>query len=193
MLLPFPPTSLVLLLCISQRIISSLPSPQTFNTSSPMLTFSWRLVSYFRETMQAKRRDLSYLICHLSAFLFPWTTRNVEMYYERFILPPSWGSQSIYFHTSFHSFFFFPASSISPSYTRLFPSSIKILRKKFKTSKNPTSLSNDLIVSYSPNSKFSKVLPVFFHFSNSALPFSFTVTPFRFPSYFTSKKHLAWL
>lgn len=56
---PFPPTSRVPLLCISQRFSSGLLSPQTSNTSCPTLSLSWRRVSYFRETVGAMGRDLS--------------------------------------------------------------------------------------------------------------------------------------
>lgn len=105
------------------------------------------------------KRDLSYLICHLSASLFPCTTRDREMHDRRFVVPPAWGSPPIYSILASIPSFSFPASSISPSYTRSFPSSIKILRKKLKTSKNLTSFSNDFTVSCSLYSKFLKVLP----------------------------------
>lgn len=111
--------------------------------------------------MEAMRRDLSYLICHLSASLFPCTTRDVEMYYRRFILPPGSSGEANPFIPILASIpsFSFSASSIFSSYTRSFQSSIKVLRKKLKTSKNLTSLSNDLTVSCSLYSKFSKLLP----------------------------------
>lgn len=79
------------------------------------------------------------------------------MFYERYILPPAWGSQPICIR--FHSHFFLSATIHFSLLYQVTPTVNKDLQgKKLKTSKNPISLSKDLTVSSSLYSKFSQVL-----------------------------------